>query len=69
MTAKQGKVTKIKFEKKGTGITLRVIGVNSDMLDGKKSLPDPAVIDKTERAWLCLVQYIVLHMFKTPREK
>jgi DNA-binding phage protein len=59
MTAKQGKVTKIKFEKKGTGITLRVIGLNSEMLDGKKSLPDPAAIDKTERAYFADLHKLV----------
>lgn len=64
MTAKQGKVTKIKFEKKGKkgndkSLTLRVIGVNDDMLEGKKAVPDPAVIDKTERAYFADLHKLV----------
>lgn len=62
MTAKQGKVTKIKFEKKGKSnkaLTLRVIGVNGDMLEGKKSPPNPSVIDKTERSYFADLHKLV----------
>ena len=62
MTAKIGKVTRIKFEKKGkkgTNLTLRVIGVNDEMLEGKKSVPGPASIDKTERAYFADLHKLV----------
>ena len=65
MTAKIGKVTRIKFEKKGKkkDLTLRVIGVNEDMLEGKKPLPDPAKIDKTERAYFADLHKLVDEIF------
>lgn len=59
MLAKQGKVTKIKFEKKGKAMTLRVIGVNEEMLEGKKPLPTPAKIDKTEREYFASLHKLV----------
>lgn len=62
MVPKQGTVTKIKFEKKGkkgTALTLRVVGINEEMLEGKKALPDPAAIDKTERAYFADLHKLV----------
>ncbi len=51
-TPKIGRCTRIEFKKKGKDtVTLRVVGMSDakDMLDGKKSLPKPQTIDKTER--------------------
>lgn len=66
MVAKIGKVTRIKFEKKGTdNLTLRVIGVSGSgqMLLGKKAPPDPAIIDKNERAYFNDLHKIVDQIF------
>jgi len=66
MIAKIGKCTKIQFAKKGKKgetLTLRVIGVSEEMLEGKKSLPEPAEIDKTERSYFADLHKLVDHIF------